>query len=66
MRILFTKNFAKNGKVNPMRHHDFGRLFFLAKIDPTKFGGRYHLVLAVQLQGIRKKDEYKTTKNISA
>ena len=37
-----------------MSHYEFWCLFFLAKIDPTNFGGRDHLVSAVQRQGIRK------------
>ena len=49
-----------------MSHNEFQRLVCLAEIDPTKFGGREHLVSVVQRQGIRKNDGSKLTTTVSA
>ena len=38
-----------------MSHYKFQRLVLLAKIEPTKFGDRNHLVSEVKRQGIRKR-----------
>ena len=51
---IIYKTPCEEGKVNTMSHYEFWRLVCLAKIDPTNFGGRDHLVSAVQRQGIRK------------
>ena len=52
--------------MNRMRYYDFWHLFFLANIDPKKFCGRDHLVLAVQRKGTRKKDGSTPTTTVSA
>ena len=42
------KTICGEGKVKSMDHYEFRCLVFLANIDPTTFGGRDHLVSAVQ------------------
>ena len=41
---IIYKKLCEEGKVKPMIPYEFRRLVFLANIDPTNFGGRYHLV----------------------
>ena len=48
-----------------MSQYEFWHLVCLAKMDPTHFGGRNHLVSVVQHQGIRKRDGYTPTTNVS-
>ena len=54
----------KEVKVKTMSHYKFRSLVFLEMIDPTNVGGRNHLVLTVQHQGIRKKDRSTPTNNV--
>ena len=65
MCTLSKKTFGKEGKVNPMSHYENRCLVCLAKIEPTFFCGRDHLVSAVQRQGTRKKDGSTPTTNVS-
>ena len=59
------KTLCEEVKVNSMSRYDLWRLVFLSKIDPTHFGGRDHLVSAIQQQGIIKKYGSITTPNVS-
>ena len=52
--------------MKPMIHYEFRSLVCLANIDPTNFGGRDHLVSAVQRRGIRKNDGSKPNTTVSA
>ena len=51
--------------MNPVIHYEFQSLVFMAMIDPVNFGGRDNLVLAVQRQGIMKKDGSTPTTTVS-
>ena len=48
------KTIYEEVKVKSMSHYEFWRLVWLAKIDPTKFGCRDHMVSLVQDRGIRE------------
>ena len=52
--------------MKPIIHYDFQSLVYLVKINPTHFGGRYHLVSVFQCRGMRKKHGSKPTTTISA
>ena len=62
---IIYKTLCEEGKVNPMSHYENRCLVCLAKIEPTFFCGRDHLVSAVQRQGTRKKDGSTPTTNVS-
>ena len=62
---LIYKTLFKEVKVKPMVHYNFWNIFFLAKIKPTNFGARDHLVLVIQRLGIRKKYRFTPTKTVS-
>ena len=63
---IIYKTLCEEGKVKPMSHYEFRRLVCLTKVDTTHFGGRAHLVSAVQRRGIRKKYGYTPTTTVSA
>ena len=48
-----------------MSYYKFRHLVSLDNIDPTHFGGRDHLVSAVQYQDIIKNDENTPTTTVS-
>ena len=58
---IIYKTLFEEVKVKPMSHYEFRRLVCLAKVDTTHFGGRDHLVSAVQRQGIKKCGSTETT-----
>ena len=45
---IILKTLCEEVKMNPMSCYDFQCLVFMTKIDPTNFGGRDHLISAVQ------------------
>ena len=49
-----------------MSRHEFWCLVCLANIDPAKFGGRNHLVSALQIRGMRKKYGSTPTTTVSS
>ena len=63
---IIYKTLCEEDKMKPMINYEFWHLVCFAKIDPTIFCSRDHLVSAVQQRGIRKKDGYITTTTASA
>ena len=62
---IIYKPLYQERKVKSMRHYEFQRVVFLENNIPNNFGGRDHLVLAVQRWGIMKKYGYMLTTHVS-